>query len=161
MKPNPIPIAKGICSPSCPVKIWYWRTVVSTKCLHQHEMSASFFWGGKTEYNELKWFITTRRALILTYSWRLHIQFPQIIIDSSRLQCQWEAMLLATLNKADKFLSHLQKGNTKKFSVSADVVETSIFRTQALCNFVKAAYWGSAWAWNGIRDEVIHSVGWD
>lgn len=47
---------------------------------------------------------------------------------------------LSNAYKADKFLSHLQKGNTVKLSVSADVVETSIFRTQALCSFVKAAH---------------------
>lgn len=34
--------------------------------------------------------------------------------------------------RAAEFLSHLQKENAIKLSVSADVVETSIFRTHAL-----------------------------
>lgn len=61
------------------------------------------------------------------------MQCPQVIIDTSRLQCQGEAMnALSKVYKTGQFLSHLQKGNAIKLTVSADIVEASTLRTHAL-----------------------------
>lgn len=61
------------------------------------------------------------------------MQCPQIIIDTSGLQCQGEATYApGNVYKTGKFLSLLRKENTIKLSVSADIVEASTFRTHAL-----------------------------